>query len=299
MGDCFVFSELVKPGTHSVIIYDPLTDEFYWRMVAVKPRSKAHVAVDHVKPALVSRRSFEGEPDNVREIRKKIFKDFKVDSSSILKLALLKDTNPELFKPYKFMRSTMEIERCIVEIHKNYQVIKNAFLILAVESHRCYPNIDEGSFRELCHDRGVIDHLFTEQDLTAVFAETNFEYVEDVDDNNPDDLLNRSEFLEIFMRIAVYKNGATVRQNAQDHLDIERALETTSDPAKQEQLLNRKAREVLAPAEWLRYFIEHILAPLNAREDIAGFRQNSVHNDSRVCNVLMKNYTSLTKMFNS
>ena len=155
----------------------------------------------------------------MREIRKKVFKAFRDDSTSVLKLAFLKDTNPDLFKPYKFIKLSRDIEECLKLIHDNFKIIKDAFIILSCEN-RCYPNIDENFFAQFCIENGIIDKLFTAKDLSKIFVETNFEYVEDADDMNPDDLLNRSEFLEIFMRIAVYKNNATIRKNVEDQIDV-------------------------------------------------------------------------------
>ena len=68
-----------------------------------------------------------------------------------------------------------------------------------------YPNIDEEYFTKFCEETRIIDEDFTHKDLQMVFKEVNVELEADLFDNNPDDLLNRKEFMEIFMRIAVQK----------------------------------------------------------------------------------------------
>ena len=93
--------------------------------------------------------------------------------------------------------------------------MKNAFIILSTEYGQ-YPNIDEDNFTEFCSQNNIFDHLFTKKHMAEVFKETNIEYIEDEDDNNPDDLLNRSEFLEIWMRIAEKKYKSTIEMHIQD-----------------------------------------------------------------------------------
>ena len=66
-------------------------------------------------------------------------------------------------------------------------------------------------------------HRFEQADLEKIFEETNVEWVEDEADANPDDLLNRSEFLEILMRIAHKKYGleklAELRKDGQEEMN--------------------------------------------------------------------------------
>lgn len=69
----------------------------------------------------------------------------------------------------------------------------------------CYPNIDEAHIVSFCKENGLIDSEFTEEDLKDIYYAANVEYAEDEDDNNPDHLLNRKEFFELFLRISVAK----------------------------------------------------------------------------------------------
>jgi len=61
---------------------------------------------------------------------------------------------------------------------------------------------------QICTDFNFFDDFFNKQDLSQIFDDANVEYNDDEDDNNPDDLLNRKEFLEIMMRICLKKYHA-------------------------------------------------------------------------------------------
>lgn len=82
-------------------------------------------------------------------MRKQVFKDFKTDNTSIIKLSFLKDTHPSIFKPYKFMAIQMEINACLAIFLQNFKSIKDTFLILAAKSGY-YPNIDEKNMVAFC-----------------------------------------------------------------------------------------------------------------------------------------------------
>ena len=137
-------------------------------------------------------------------MRKQVFRDFKTDNTSIIKVAFLKDTRPSIFKPYKYMSSQFLINACLAIFLQNFKGLKDTYLILAAKSG-CYPNIDEAHIMKFCRDTGVLDAALTEQDLSVIFHAANVEYEEDEEDENPDSLLNRKEFLELFLRIAVAK----------------------------------------------------------------------------------------------
>ena len=85
---------------------------------------------------------------------------------------------------------------------QNFKSLKDTFLLMSAQCGN-YPNIDEDYFAKFCKKTKIIDQDFSLKDLQLVFVEVNEELELDVDDQNPDDLLNRKEFLEIFMRIAV------------------------------------------------------------------------------------------------
>jgi hypothetical protein len=73
---------------------------------------------------------------------KKMFEDFKVDNTAIIKVAFIKDTNPKIFKPYKFVRNQKDIDGCLQAILQNFKGIKDTFIILSAKSG-FYPNLDE------------------------------------------------------------------------------------------------------------------------------------------------------------
>ena len=58
-----------------------------------------------------------------------------------------------------------------------------------------------------CRENGILDENFTEEDLIKIFEQANIEYFEDEEDANPDDMLNRKEFLEMLIRISMLKYG--------------------------------------------------------------------------------------------
>ena len=119
----------------------------------------------------------------------------------------MKDTNPKVFKPYKFVRDQRDIDGSLRAILQDYKGIKDAFIILAAQSG-FYPNIDDVTMTNFCKKFGIIDENFTEEDLAHIFEQANIEYFEDEEDQNPDDQLNRKEFLELLVRIAMLKYGS-------------------------------------------------------------------------------------------
>lgn len=199
--DTFVFCDFLKPGVQSVLVFDPLTKQLYYKQIGVKVREvdASHEPLGRAPRASTGYALHESEVAN--EIKKQVFADFKKDNKSILKMAFLKDTELRIFRPFKYLHDHREVNSCMVELFQQYVVIKDAFTIIAAEGGD-YPNISEDTFKRFCSEHGIVDRLLSEEDLNAIFFETNVEYVEDVEDNNPDDLLNRSEFLEILMRIA-------------------------------------------------------------------------------------------------
>lgn len=134
-----------------------------------------------------------------------------------------------------------------------------------------------------------------------VFVEVNEELAEDAADANPDDLLNRREFLEIFMRIAVKK-----QQNMLERLKDELITEQIKDdsPEKQEEyreLLTQTIKvdkdAVPSIAEYLKHFIDDCVLPVGDALNLRNFRLSKVHQDLQVCNVLLKNQNNLKRLY--
>jgi len=135
----------------------------------------------------------------------------------------------------------------------------------------------------------------------VVFVEVNEELAEDAADANPDDLLNRREFLEIFIRIAVKK-----QQNMLERLKDELITEQIKDDSPEKQ---KEYRELLTQtikvdkdavpsiAEYLKHFIDDCVLPVGDALNLRNFRLSKVHQDLQVCNVLLKNQNNLKRLY--
>lgn len=110
---------------------------------------------------------------------------------------------------------------------------------------------------DFCNEYKIISrcryHLFSQEDLSRIFKESNIEWVEDEDDANPDDMLNRSEFLEILMRIAVAKYGTKRGVNP-------------FDPSHEES--EGEGEHHISIAEGLNKMIEKAIITVYEKEDI-------------------------------
>jgi hypothetical protein len=297
----FIFGDFLSPGTHSVIVYDPKTNELYYKLIAVDVRVHDHSSVDVKRPKA-------GKADTKEELAKLnrlLFNEYHGDTSAMINMSFRKDTDADLFKPYKYMTDFTQVEGCLTTIKKNFDVFKTCFVILAAESGQ-YPNIDEKHLTKFCARHLIIDDLCTLDDIKQIFIDTNFEYIDDTEDQNPDDLLNRSEFFEIWMRIAHCKYKTVMGKNVDKRDALEKELqdgELTLGPKELERIqqeireLDLKKLQIKQPHEWLNQYVDNIMIPMYLEEDIAGFRQTNISNDINVLRVLMKNFMGLQKLY--
>jgi hypothetical protein len=100
-----------------------------------------------------------------------------------------------------------------------------------------------------------------------MFVDCNIEYAEDEEDNNPDDLLNRKEFLELFMRIALAKSRFNKTESAKGIPD------------------------------GLSYLVENVLLPVSDQYSIRDFRLKYCHGERDLCGVLLKNSMGLKRLY--
>jgi hypothetical protein len=226
-----------------------------------------------------------------------MFADFKCDHAAIMKTSFVKDTQPRRFRPYKFMTDQKEIDACVLLLVREYGAIKDVFLIAASESG-FYPNISQDYMIDFCKKNKIMSntkrHRFDQADLEKIFEETNMEWVEDEADANPDDLLNRSEFLEILMRIAHKKYGmerlAALGKDGREEMN---------DDAGNSALKRRSTDKshYLTTSQGLARILNDVIIPISDRADIAGFRENRCHKDARVCSTIMKNYVNIQHLY--
>ena len=188
------------------------------------------------------------------------------------------------------MTDQREIDKCVMLLVRDYGAIKDAFLIAASESG-CYPNISKEYMLSFCKKHRIMSssqrHRFEEADLEEIFEETNKEWVEDEDDANPDDLLNRSEFLEILMRIAQRKYSRKPEVGPGDG---------DQEEAKAKEVNDARSR-ASAASDGLARILSEVIIPISDHADIAGFRENRCHDDARVCQTIMQNYVSIQQLY--
>ena len=182
------------------------------------------------------------------------------------------------------MTDQAQIDECVTLLIQNFKALKDVFLLLAARSDT-YPNICEQDMFAFCLEHKIISncryHPFTRVDFAKVYADTNIEWVDDEFDENPDDLLNRSEFLEILMRIAHAKYGT-------------KRMVNPFDPTHEE---SEDGEHQFTVAEGLEKIIEAAIIPLSEKEDISGFREFRCHKDARVCQSIMNNHNHLRKLY--
>lgn len=158
--------------------------------------------------------------------------------------------------------------------------------MLLVARSDTYPNVCEQDMFAFCLEHKIISncryHPFTRADFTRIYETTNIEWVPDELNANPDDLLNRSEFLEILMRIA-HAKYATKR------------VVNTFDPTHEE--TEDEEEHHLTVAEGLEKILERAIIPTSEKEDISGFREFRCHQDAYVCQTIMNNHNHLRKLY--
>jgi len=232
-----------------------------------------------------------------------MFADFKCDHAAIMKTSFVKDTQPSRFRPYKFMTDQKEIDACVMLLVREYGAIKDVFLIAASESG-FYPNISQDYMTDFCKKNKIMSnakrHRFEQADLEKIFEETNMEWVEDEADANPDDLLNRSEFLEILMRIAHKKYGIDYIDYMEKQAELGKdGQEGMNDVVRNSALKQRSTNNshYLTTSQGLARILNDVIIPISDRADIAGFRENRCHNDARVCSTIMKNYVNIQQLY--
>jgi len=226
-----------------------------------------------------------------------MFADFKCDHAAIMKTSFVKDTEPRRFRPYKFMTDQKEIDACVMLLVREYGAIKDVFLIAASESG-FYPNISQDYMIDFCKQNKIMSNAkryrFEQADLEKIFEETNMEWVEDEADANPDDLLNRSEFLEILMRIAHKKYGlekqAELGKDGQDGMN-----DAVGNSALKQR--STKNSHYLTTSQGLARILKDVIIPISDRADVAGFRENRCHKDALVCSTIMKNYVNIQQLY--
>ena len=100
INDVFVYSQFVKPGVQTVLIFDPLTNKIYYKQIGIHLRKN-----DHNPSSIKTEPSASHNTDTSHQIaaRKQIFNDFKLDTAAVMKLCIILDTQPKMFKPYKYM----------------------------------------------------------------------------------------------------------------------------------------------------------------------------------------------------
>lgn len=86
-----------------------------------------------------------------------------------------------------------------------------------------------------------------------------------------------------------------LQESEQKELAAKRAKAMTEEELEAVQSVDEE--EILTPLEWLRKMIQEALAPVSAAVGIREFREKRVHNDTRVCSLMIKNYSSLMKLY--
>lgn len=131
-----------------------------------------------------------------------VFNDWQEDTDFILKSAFQCDM--EVIKLYYFIRGE-DLKMCERSVLFNFSDLKKIFTILAAKSN--YPVVSWTAFVDYCRECDILDETVTTERLFEAFELVNEENqkINNPMVNNPEDELQRYEFIELLFRVAGMK----------------------------------------------------------------------------------------------
>jgi hypothetical protein len=199
--NAFKHVEYLPPGNHFYLFSGRNNQVFSEELVAergaslfVKPRDTEVPIVVLQKPERkVRRRKFLK--------RESLFRDYIEDTPETLRKIFENDfKNSKYNRLIKKKEDLNEVKELLWS--KYYRMLKRSFQYYGSTSVS-YPYISLLEFGKICKDTGIADANLPQRDIDRAFVATNFE-VEDQQDN-PDSMLCRFEFLEIMYRLAMLR----------------------------------------------------------------------------------------------
>ena len=186
--DVFVYSAYLRPGLHSIIIYDPVENLYYKKTIVVEVTQNAEkkVELDSMLRELTAqvakklRRSvsvfaqWQNDLDICVSGQGVVGGQAGADNggdtntqklSRHLKQAFNVDTIPKNFKPYLFVADPNDINDCLDLLQLEFRNIKNLQLYISTSQGGNlsrseplnYPFISEGRMKDFCSEIGLIE----------------------------------------------------------------------------------------------------------------------------------------------
>ena len=181
--DVYVFTAYLKPGLHSIIIYDPIENLYYKKTIVVElnQASDKKIILDNMVEELQSEmkrkfrkstnvfRTWQGDID-FNSIENYIQNGVPLTKTIVLKNAFNNDTIPKNFRPYFFMRDPVDVDKCIVILQTRFRDIKNLFVHLGAtrgknhskNQYLGYPFITLDRMKDFLEELGIVtceDHM--------------------------------------------------------------------------------------------------------------------------------------------
>jgi len=130
-----VYARYVRPGKHSIFVYDPERDQLFMKIVVVEELRSWEIEERDVQPIEVSDRS---------TIHKK------EQRSMLLSQAFLEDIQPSVWDLSRFLRDKKDVESALKAIDVHYEGLVSLFYEMYSESQDTYPLISLACLKDFC-----------------------------------------------------------------------------------------------------------------------------------------------------
>ena len=138
-----------------------------------------------------------------------VFKDFRIDTKPIIDLCFEIDWKKVKITKFVNVADAPKIRK---SVYDNYVLIKDIF-IYRISRSKSYPTLGWQIFLDFCNEISVLDDKVTIIEIDKAFVAANMEDDDDSGDEdtgaNPARELCRYEFIEILIRLAMYKYYTT------------------------------------------------------------------------------------------
>ncbi len=190
--DCFEYYDYIPPGIHNYKIYWIRNQESEPHQIlkegsiSIKPR-------DAEIPMKLERKF---DLPFVKE--RSAFADFKLEDENALNKAFELDVRKFRLKDLQIKKT--EADKILMCLYQKYKILKSIFMHYAANT--TFPTLSLDGFGDYLQEIKLYDNDFKRQDAVKMVLAMK---EEDEANETPQNSLNRSEFIESLLRIALYK----------------------------------------------------------------------------------------------
>jgi hypothetical protein len=175
----------VKPGKHSIYVYEPVSDKFYQKIIVVQSQKPHYTTIEQSDIKNTDGSALQAKnPLKLREKGKSSRVKAREELQAKLDQAHLNDTRLDILNISHLFRSKGEILGILSQIEKHYETLSVVFRELQSESHDSYPLVSRKGLLEFCL-------------ATKLLSEEQFNSEELKQFSN----VNRSQFLLFIVRV--------------------------------------------------------------------------------------------------